>query len=286
VFAGGCVVPIVAFAPLVLGKRAVAACLLATAAFVSFLLWRGRIGAWPLAAADGFRTAAFAHAVVFAAAAVLAAWLLVRALRAPRDPNAVVLAAWVAGTFVFAAFLNWTTNGRSLLPLVPPLVVLLVRELRGGTAARVAATVPGVALSLVVAWGDARLAAANPEVAETIRSHASVPPSRIWFQGHWGFQSAMEAIGARPLEIETSPVAAGDLIVVAHNNTNLRLLPDECVRGLDTFELPTGAPAATMAPPLGCGFYSTIWGPLPFTLGPAPPERFTIFAVTQPFPRK
>ena len=39
-------------------------------------------------------------------------WILTR-----RD--ALLLALWILGTCVFAALLNWTTNGRSILPLVP-----------------------------------------------------------------------------------------------------------------------------------------------------------------------
>jgi len=289
VFAGGCLVSILAFAPLVLTRRSAAACLAATAAIAGFLLWRGRIGAWPLASDSGFRTGPFAHAVVYSAAAVLAGWVLVRAmrgLRAPRDPNAVALAAWVAGTFVFAAYLNWSMNGRSVLPIVPPLAVLLARELRGSAWARVAAVAPGIALSFVVAVSDARLAATGPEAAETIRVHAGVPPGRIWFQGHWGFQFAMEAMGSRPLELGASRVLPGDLIVVPHNNTNRKLLPDECVRKLDTFGVALDAPVTTMSIPSACGFYTAFWGPLPFALGAPPREEYTIFAATAEFPRE
>ena len=36
---------------------------------------------------------------------------------------------WVIGTFLFAAFLNWTVNARSLLPLTPAVAILMTRRL-------------------------------------------------------------------------------------------------------------------------------------------------------------
>lgn len=284
VFVGGCVLPLLAFAPFVLTRRTAAVCGAALAALAGFALWRGTIGAWPLQGERPLAAATLASALVYAAAGVLAGWTVLQALRTRRDPATLVLVAWVAGTVVFAAFLNWTMSGRAVLPLVPPLAVLVARELRGSARAHVAAAVPGIVVSLLVAWGDARLAAVTAEAAETVRSHAGVPPERIWFQGHWGFQTAMEAAGARPLGFGTSPVREGDLIVVPHNNTNLKPLDPELTRRLQTFELALGAPAAAMAPAARCGFYSTLWGPLPFALGPAPPERYSVFVATRPFP--
>src|ERR1051326_8475065 len=44
---------------------------------------------------------------------VLAAW----DIWTFRDGNAILIALWIAGTAVFSAYLNWTVNARSLLPL-------------------------------------------------------------------------------------------------------------------------------------------------------------------------
>ena len=46
-----------------------------------------------------------------------------------RDADAYLLAARVWGTFLFASFINWTVNGRSLLPMAPAVAILLARRL-------------------------------------------------------------------------------------------------------------------------------------------------------------
>ena len=46
-----------------------------------------------------------------------------------RTPESLLLALWVLGTFVFAAFLNWTINARSVLPLIPASGILIARRL-------------------------------------------------------------------------------------------------------------------------------------------------------------
>jgi hypothetical protein len=40
-----------------------------------------------------------------------------------------MLMLWVLGTFVFAAFMNWTVNARSILPMTPAIGILIVRRL-------------------------------------------------------------------------------------------------------------------------------------------------------------
>src|SRR5207245_1481240 len=46
-----------------------------------------------------------------------------------RDADSLFLASWVVGTFLFTAFLNWTINARSALPLIPAIGILLARRL-------------------------------------------------------------------------------------------------------------------------------------------------------------
>ena len=46
-------------------------------------------------------------------------------IHARRDADAWLLGLLVAGTFFFAAFLNWTVNGRTILPMAPAVAILL-----------------------------------------------------------------------------------------------------------------------------------------------------------------
>jgi hypothetical protein len=55
-----------------------------------------------------------------------------------RDADSSFLTVWMLGTYVFAVYLNWTTNGRSILPMIPPAGILIARRLEateiGGSA--------------------------------------------------------------------------------------------------------------------------------------------------------
>ena len=46
-----------------------------------------------------------------------------------RDADTLLLFAWMAGTFLFSGFINWSTNGRSILPMIIPTGILITREL-------------------------------------------------------------------------------------------------------------------------------------------------------------
>src|SRR5439155_68261 len=67
------------------------------------------------------------HFGVFVFAGVVILGLVASDLRRRRDVAAAMLAVWVGGVMVFASFLNWTTNVRSVLPAVPAAALLLAR---------------------------------------------------------------------------------------------------------------------------------------------------------------
>ena len=66
---------------------------------------------------------------VFAAAGLGLMALAALDLWTRRDAASLLLALWVAGIFVFATFLNWTVNVRSILPLLPAASILIARRL-------------------------------------------------------------------------------------------------------------------------------------------------------------
>src|SRR3989454_5483769 len=137
-----------------------------------------------------------------------------------RDADSLFLASWVVGTFLFTAFLNWTINARSALPLIPAIGILLARRLeniRKASPRRLAASVV-IALSLsglVSLW----IARADTELANTARSSAFTIYQRthgkggtLWFIGHWGIQYYMESLGADPLDWWNPQVNGGELV--------------------------------------------------------------------------
>lgn len=203
-----------------------------------------------------------------------------------RPDDAGLLSLWALGTLIFSAYLNWTANGRTLLPLAPVSGLLAVRwlEAKGssGPAWRTAWPVTvGAAMALAAGAADHALAASARTAARlAIRE---TPPGRSpWFQGHWGFQYYLAMAGGRPLDWDRSTLQPGDVVVVPLNNTNLRSLPEAVVTAPTV--LGAGGPRGltTMSKPAGAGFYSDVWGPNPFGVGRIPPERYLVYTVVAP----
>jgi 4-amino-4-deoxy-L-arabinose transferase-like glycosyltransferase len=204
-----------------------------------------------------------------------------------RDAQSLLLALWVGGIFVFATFLNWTINVRSVLPLVPAVGILIGRRLdqRFGPAgaARPAwlvwPLVPAGVLALLVTWADYQMAgtarAAAAEIAERCKQH----PGRAWYQGHWGFQYYMSEAGVEPLDYSDYRRRPGDLVIFPGNNCNVDWgIPRGPWVDPPYFELEVQACPwlATMNPSLGAGFYAAVFGPMPYAFGEVPPTRYQV----------
>jgi hypothetical protein len=202
-----------------------------------------------------------------------------------KDADSLLLFLWTIGTFLFAGFINWTLNARSILPMTIPAGILIARrlEIQGMAAGR--ATLPrplapllaAFVVSFAVAWADTGFADTAKTAAAKI--HASYGNSRVvWFQGHWGFQYYMEQLGATPIDVRTSDAAAGDVVVVPTTNANLfEMGKNWPVRSI--FEIAPLTWLSTTNARLGAGFYADVLGPLPFAVGTVPPERFTVFEI-------
>ncbi len=201
-----------------------------------------------------------------------------------RSAESLFLALWVAGTLFFAAFLNWTMNARSVLPLVPAVGILVARQFDRVRASAGRSLVPKVALALVVSgvvsiWmtaADAELANSARTAATRIFEKSRGHGGTVWFGGHWGFQYYMESLGGRAVDWEHPDMAPGDYYVVPHNNVWVKTVDRKYVESVDTVEVPLHSWASTISWELGAGFYDYFWGPLPYAIGPAPAERYTV----------
>jgi hypothetical protein len=218
--------------------------------------------------------------------------LVVEDLRMHRDPVALLLFLWVFGTFVFAAYVNWALNGRSVLPMVPAVALVLVRRLdRKPRAAWVLPTVlaGSAALAVAVTIADSSLANANRSAARQLAAAYAPPAGRtLWFSGHWGFQYYMQQAGARIWDGQRAAGRRGEVLVIADNNNN-QSRPEEITTPVATVTV-AACPWATTMSPTGAGFYacSYDWRPLPFAFTDVPLESFVVFRLTadQPPPEK
>jgi hypothetical protein len=279
-FAGGCTLPALTFIPLVWPRRWILFGV-AAAAVAGLLLG---MDALPMPAAPyiahDYRSWLSVQFALFIAGGISALGLAIWDWRSRKDAESVLLLLWVLGTFVFASLLNWSVNARSVLPMIPAVAILLARRLE--RAARWKLALPLALAGMISLWvtgADARSANSARTAAQFVRDRMSGTAARVSFEGHWGFQYYMEAFGFSPMYFGGSRFANGDLLVIPHNNTNVVREPKlpEWASSQETLTFPISTGVATMNSALGAGFYSDVWGPLPFAFGTTPAEEYTVF---------
>jgi 4-amino-4-deoxy-L-arabinose transferase-like glycosyltransferase len=250
----------------------------------------GKLGPIELLADGATRWGVLVQVAVLAGAGSGVVILTVRHALKRRDPVSWMLCAWILGTGVFAVVFNWTIATRSFLPAVPALAILLVRVLEDRARAAIEEiriwwpVVPSAALSLWIVSADFSLANSARAAAREIAS--SYPPGQhpLWFEGHWGFQFYMQQAGAKAFDVKSSQAAAGDIVVLPENNSNVFPLSDERVESLAVIVRQPNSLLTTMDRTAGAGFYAADWGPLPFAIGHVAPERYRIVRVKEPPP--
>jgi len=226
---------------------------------------------------------------------LVALWAIVRS----RDPLTCLLVLWIAGVFVFASVVNWTINARSLLPLAPPAAIVAMRACEDqlhrsgrrmmGPAWRWGGVGLLAAWSLAVAWGDYQWARSAREAAEGIARQYDGQASRIWFQGHWGFQYYAQRAGMVPLDLSSDVIEPDQLMVLPDNNTSLFDFSALRFEGGQPLFEPAGeyqvsieAWCHTGQPALGAAFYASVRGPLPYAVGPSQREVYRLFRTVKP----
>ena len=220
---------------------------------------------------------------LLAAVGGLVLWLAMADLAKNQSADAVLLTLWVFGTFAFAGFVNWTCNVRSLLPISPALGILIVRRLgQHPTPAPRGARwrwilIPAVIVSSLVGWADFCLADSARAAAARIAAVLKGEPGPLWFQGHWGFQYYMQALSGRAVDVRDPKSLPGEIMIMPTNNTDVVFYGHEFFDSLQELEFPVCPWLATLDVRAGAGFYSGIWGPMPFVFGPVPAETYAIW---------
>jgi len=139
------------------------------------------------------------------------------------------------------------------------------------------------ATALAVAAADATLAAAGREAARSFAERAEELGGRLYFQGSWGFQRYMESAGFERVAAGDAAFERGDHVVLPRYSSNTFKLPGRFVRSIEVREFAVLPWLATLSKPRSAGFYASLWGTLPYSLGPVPPEEYALLRVTRPF---
>ncbi|MGA8439980.1 MAG: glycosyltransferase family 39 protein [Candidatus Sulfotelmatobacter sp.] len=285
-FVGGCVLPGLTLAPLLWPRRKILA-VCGASGVAAFFLATGRIDLGGMLGPPRF----YPHwlAVGVQLTFFMAAGFSVMALATGdgwkrKDADSVLLLLWVFGTFIFTGFLNWTINARSVLPLIPAAGILLARRsdalLAASTRFRrpallaIPLAVSGL-VSIWLTWADTEMANSARTAATLIEQRTRNQPGTVWFTGHWGFQYYMESFGARPVVLDDPPRRRGDFLALGGSMPLYEIRPN-WVASRDVIRIPMRLGITTIQSDLGAGFYSFDSGPLPFALGPLPPERYEL----------
>jgi hypothetical protein len=219
---------------------------------------------------------------LFTICGALVLYLAISDIARRPSAEACLLTFWVFGVFGFAGIVNWTCNVRSLLPMAPAFGILVIRRMEERPQQwpdRLRwcwALAPAVAVAGMVAWADFCLANSARTAAAALADVLQPELGRHWFQGHWGFQYYMHARGGRELDAKTPQTRPGEVMVTPYNNTDVFFYSREFVVPFAELKFPACRWLATTQGQLGAGFYSGIWGPMPFAFGPTPLEKYEI----------
>ena len=213
-----------------------------------------------------------------------------------RKPGAesLLLGMWLGGSLLFCVAANWSVTVRALLPAVVPAAILMVRQLetvRGAFVVRKHAwKIFGVsgcalALSMLIARGDTAfarfdraMAFAVSNVHNTMVSTTANPngdPPTLWFDGRWGLEYYLQTYGGKTLVSED--VQIGDHVALPERADVEKLLPGRRLHTSHEVQIPRQGNFHTMF--AGAGFYSSMFGPLPFAFGDAPVDRYRMYEI-------
>jgi 4-amino-4-deoxy-L-arabinose transferase-like glycosyltransferase len=284
-FVGGLTLPALTLAPIIWPRRKILAVCLASG-IAGILISSGRIGLgamlWPYDFYGHWLQVGI-QLTLFIAAGFSVIALAVADAWKHKDADSLLLMLWLVGTFIFTGFLNWAINARSVLPLVPAAGILLARRrdalransTRGRTVMLAIPLAVAGAVSLWLTWADTELANSARTAAALIEQKTRNQPGTVWFLGHWGFQYYMESFGACPVVVDDPPHRPGDFLATPEDRLLFEMRPS-FVASREVIQIPMHLGITTIQSRLGTGFYSSDLGPLPFAIGPVPPERYDL----------
>jgi len=281
-FFGGGVIPALFLSPLVLSRVAVASVagvVLSAAAL--------------LAGPGGIDPALGAHWALFGISCGFVLVLAGEDLARRRDPVSVLLFLWIAGTWLSGTLGNWSINARGFLPAAPAVAILLSRrfgERSPGDDRRPPTISPGpfrvaaslllsLAVALPVVVSDRNLAGSARTAARSIAAKYPRGGGTVFFEGHWGFQYYMQESGFAPLDYSGTRLIPGDVVVVPSNNCFLLDIPAPAEAVL---RLRPNRWVTTMGAARGAGFYTSVFGVLPYAFGRVAGESYAVLRPDRP----
>jgi len=249
----------------------------AIAAILLILLMNDYLDYFPVAGADGINWSFVAQFPIFVFAGVSFFQMLLAVLFSGRNPDSILLFLWISGVFVFAVFINWTINGRTILPIVPAAGILLARFYVSNNsftplnrALLYISILFSLGISLAVTSADTAFANNAQTAARAIRDITRSCPGNKWYEGHWGFEYYISETGDyKTLDYEKPGLKKGDTVIIPDTNTHTKPLYKNLALVREVYAYNLSGFFSTMSLVRGSGFYSDVAGPLPYALGSA-----------------
>ncbi len=285
VFVGGCLISLLFYVPLLWRKRILAMCALFTLFYMVSLPFLRTIGNFEISTGEGVKWLSVVEFSLLSLAGANFVALVVYDLWGNRNTDSLLLFLWSIGTLIFTCFLNWSINGRSILPLVPVLGIVIMRHFdRSGALDHVRASwrillplVPAAIIALGVTWADYIYADSARSAAVQINNTYKNASGTLWFQGHWGFQYYMEKLGGKAIDAGHPALAEGDLVIIPSNVSRIFPMRQDRMFLLSEYRFPMYTYITTQNEDAGAGFYSDVFGPFPFVIGYKTVEKYTVY---------
>src|SRR3954447_18763881 len=130
-FVGACTLSALFFCPFLLSWKKLSIALVVSA-FCALMLARGWVGLghYDVVVRECFRSGWIVPGIQLTVAifiGIVVFFLAAAEFREWRNSDSLFLGLWLIGTFMFAGFVNWSVNGRSVIPLIPAAGILLAR---------------------------------------------------------------------------------------------------------------------------------------------------------------
>lgn len=292
-YMGGSVLPALLLAPIIWSRKQITVVMLASGVAAIFVM-RGLVRLGLTAGSPQAFASRNEHwliisfqLILFIAGGISTLSLAVADYRQERDADSLLLLLWVVGTFWFTAYVNWTVNARSILPMVPAIGILLARRMESQyenptRKFKALVAVGLLACAVVSLW----LARADTDAANSARTAAFLVHQKtagsngVWFLGHSGFQYYMQTFGARPYDWSYPQIKPGDFLAIPYSKVWPEDVTSQFRGPRENIELPMHTYASTTSPEIGAGFYHSYWSILPYAFGPVPPEKYAIIRLT------
>ena len=198
----------------------------------------------------------------------------------------ILWVAWIYCVAFIQGAIYWSVVTRYILFLIPPTIFLWSELFESRWKDRRLIAVQGGTLCIVLALGlalaqvDFEYASAGKRIADFAAKEYVGRGKKVWFTGHWGFQHYMEAAGAEGLDKSKGgwdQVHPGDVVIQPQVNTSGIVPHRRFLADVKYMEIQSAIPLRTIHPDgRQAGFYSSIWGFLPFAISLDPIEVFEI----------